>query len=118
MEALVPISIVGIIFLSLVAIVGSIVLTRHRERTMMIQKGLNSEEIKAIYAGESSPANPLRPLKWGMVLIGVGIAIILGLWLEAAYDVEGGIYPALIALFGGIGLVVYHLVARKQTQGA
>ena len=114
MESLVPISIVGITFLSIVAIVASVVLTRHRERSMMIQKGLSPEEIKAIYAGESAPANPLRPLKWGLVLIGVGIAIILGLWLEAAYDVDGGIYPALIALFGGMGLVVYHLITRKQ----
>jgi len=118
MDFLVPIAIVGITFLSIVAIVASAVLTRHRERTMMIQKGLSPEEIKAIYAGDSSPANPLRPLKWGLVLIAIGLAIILGLWLEAAYNVEGGIYPALIALFGGLGLVVYHVIARKRTVAA
>jgi len=111
---LTPVFIVGITFLSIVAIVASVVLSRHRERTMMIQKGLSPEEIKAIYADERSPANPLRPLKWGLVLIGIGIAVIIGLWLEAAYDVEGGIYPALIALFGGIALVVFHLIARKR----
>lgn len=114
MESLVPISIVGITFLSIVAIVGSVVLTRHRERTMMIQKGLTPEEIKAIYAGDNAPANPLRPLKWGLVLIGVGVAIILSLWLETAYHVDEGIYPALIALFGGAALVAFHLIARRR----
>jgi len=115
---LTPVFIVGIVFFSIVAIIASFVLSRHRERSMMIQKGLTAEEIRALYSGDSTPTNPLRPLKWGLVLIGVGLAIVVALWLEEAYDVGEGIYPALICLFGGLGLVVFHMIARKSSPAA
>jgi hypothetical protein len=36
--------------------------------------------------------------------------------LRAVYgaDVEGGIYPGLMALFGGFALILFYFIARKK----
>ncbi len=111
-EVLIPI----VFFLTMGAIWGSFILTRHRERVSMIEKGLKAEEIKSLYERQTLKANPLFALKWGMVLICVGIAIMLGIWLRENYIFNDGIIPGLIATFGGVGLVLFYFIAAKKVQ--
>lgn len=101
-------------FVTLGVIAGSLIFTRHRERMGMIEKGLSAEEIKSLYHREATHWSPLSSLKWGIILVAVGVAIILGMSLQHMYYVEGGIYPALITLFGGIGLVVFYVIAKNK----
>jgi hypothetical protein len=110
-EVIVPV----VFFFAVVAIWGGYLLTRHRERMTMIEKGLKSDEIKSLYARGESPTNPLSSLKWGMIFVGAGLAILLGMWLHQTYYVQEGVYPGLIALFGGIGLVIFYFIARRKT---
>jgi hypothetical protein len=111
-----PVAIILIIFLSITLIVGTFLLTRHRERIQMIEKGMTAEEIRSMIQFGGFKPNPLSSLKWGMVFIGVGLAAITGLWLQSAFMVEKGVIPGLIALFGGIGLVVFYYVADRKTR--
>jgi len=104
-------------FLTIIGIWGGYLLTRHRERTSMIEKGLRAEDIKALYTRSFQQVNPLVSLKWGLVLIGIGAGIFLAIWLHDVYGYRDGVYPAMIALFGGVGLLVFYLVARKKTTG-
>jgi hypothetical protein len=104
-------------FLTVIGIWGGYLLTRHRERTSMIEKGLRAEDIKALYTRGFQQVNPLVSLKWGLVLIGIGAGIFLAIWLHDVYGYRDGVYPAMIALFGGVGLLVFYLVARKKTTG-
>jgi len=48
------------------------------------------------------------------VLVGVGAAILLGLWLHETFGVHGGVFPGLIAIFGGAALVLFYLISRKR----
>jgi len=80
---------------------------RRKERLAMIEKGADP----AIF--ESRKKVPAE-LKWGMLLVGIGIGILLGR-LFASYSGMGeeASYFSMICLFGGLSLVVYHFVARN-----
>jgi hypothetical protein len=104
------------LFFCIAAVLGSIIFTRHRERMTMIEKGLDPEQVKSLYTRGTWKFDPLSSLKWGMVLVGIGLAILLGSWLHANHMVEEGVYPGLIGLFGGIGLVLFYLLARKKSE--
>ena len=108
--------IVFIVFLSITLVIGTFLLTRHRERTLIIEKGMTPDEIRALAGAGSFRTNPLSSLKWGMVFIGAGLAALIGMWLHEAFMVSEGVIPGLIALFGGIGLVVFYVVAERKAR--
>ncbi|MGB5875192.1 MAG: DUF6249 domain-containing protein [Bacteroidota bacterium] len=99
-------------FFSVASIWGAIIFTRHRERVLMIDKGLTAEEIRSLYA-RAVRNRPLLSLKWGIILISVGLAIVLSLVATEVYYVDEGVYPALIILFAGLGLVLFYQIAKK-----
>ena len=101
-------------FVTVGVVVGSIIFTRHQERMGIIEKGLKAEDVKGFFHSEAHQWSPLTSLKWGMILVAVGLAIIVAMTLHNMYNVEHGIYPALIALFGGIALVVYYAIANRK----
>ena len=98
----------------IVSVLGAFIFTRHRERMSMIEKGLKGEDLKAYFERSVRQWSPLSSLKWGIVLVGVGSAILVGLWLVEVYNVRGGVFPGLIAIFGGAALVLFYLIARKK----
>ena len=112
------IAIVSIVFLSITLVIGTYLLTRHRERTMIIEKGMSPDEIRALASTGGFRAHPLSSLKWGIVFISVGLAALIGVWLEAMYHDGGGYIPGLIALFGGAGLVVFYVIANRKERSA
>jgi hypothetical protein len=110
MEVVIPVTLFGItggvIIIALIA--------RHRERMSMVEKGMSAEDIKALYVRGVTQKNPLGSLKWGMLLVAVGLAVLAGLYFDTTFYAPEGIYPGLIALFGGIALIVFYSIARKQ----
>ncbi len=109
-EVFVPI----IFFFVVGGIIASFVLTRHKERMTMLDRGLSPEDIKQLYERSAGKANPYSSLKWGIVFLSIGLAVIVGMLLRETTYVEEGIYPALITLFGGAGLIVYYMTVRKK----
>lgn len=101
-------------FMTIILVWGGIIVTRHRERLSAMEKGLKPEDVRALFERHSFPANSLASLKWGIVFVAVGIAVLLGLWLHTTFMVAEGVYPGLIALFGGLGLIVFYAFARKK----
>jgi hypothetical protein len=104
-------------FICAAGVWGSYIFTRHRERMVMIEKGLKSDEIKSLYEKGSFRFNPLSSLKWGMIFIGIGIAVLLGSYLHENYMMNESVFPGLIALFGGLGLFIFYFVAHRKVQG-
>jgi hypothetical protein len=108
--------------ISVCTVIGAGIFTRHRERMTMIEKGMKAEDLKPFFEKSNRPWNPMnvRPwsplssLKWGIFMFAVGTAICLGLWLEDAYGMQGGVFPALILIFGGLALVVFYLIASRK----
>ncbi len=86
------------------------ILSDNKIRRLAIEKGLLNENIKYLFGGHFEGRVPTS-LKWGFVLIGIGLAIFLGQMvpLRNAEEVTiGGLF-----FFAGIGLVVYYFVAKR-----
>jgi hypothetical protein len=109
-EVFIPI----IFFLVVGAVIASAIVTRHKERMTMLDKGMKAEDVKYLFERGMKPHNPLGSLKWGIVFVAIGLAVIIGMWLRESFYIDEGIYPALICLFGGIGLITFYSLARKK----
>lgn len=103
-----------VLFLSVAAVIIMGMASRHRERITMIEKGLSSEDIKALYTREQNRTNPMGVLKWGILFVFVGLAVLLGTYLDQVYHLDDGIMVGLVTLFGGLGLVVFYGIASKK----
>jgi len=95
------------------AMIFGIVYLVKRERMAMIERGMDPRSYKPRSA-------PYQNLKWGLLLLGAGIGLFLSFILVntcfAGYDDDSkpAIFFSLIAIFGGLGLLVSFLVEKKQ----
>ena len=106
MEFLIPITIF-IVFGYIIKIISD-----NRVRNKLIEKGLVNEDVKNLYADRLADRN-LSSLKWGLVLVGIGLAFFIGQMFreEIANEITaGGMF-----VFAGIGFLVYYFIAKKIT---
>ena len=103
-----------VLFISTAIVIISYFTTRNRERMAMIEKGLSSDEIKAMFTREVR-RDPLNSLKWGILFVLAGVALMLGAYLHETYNVDRHVIVGMIALFVGIGLVLFYSIASKRT---
>lgn len=100
-----------IISLGLFAMIFAIVYLHKRERMAMIERGMDPRRYKAQSA-------PYQNLKWGLLMIGVGVGLFLAYLLDrtafANQDDNEAIYFALIGIFGGLGLFLSYRIEKKD----
>ena len=101
----VPLAVFALIF----GIVYVIVTARNRERMSLIEKGADPKLFESI---KSSSKGGM--LKWGLLLIGLGLGIFTASMLVSFGLEEGAAYPAMICLFGGIGLMISYKMEQKS----
>jgi hypothetical protein len=111
-ETIIPI----FLFICIAAICGGIILTRHKERMTIIDKGMNPTDLKALYERSWRSANPLSSLKWGILFVCIGLAVLIGIWLRDQFFFNDGVIPGLMAVLGGAGLVLFYFIADKKKQ--
>lgn len=88
------------------------VLSDNKTKRLLIQKGELNESIRFLYDRPKSQVS--SSLKWGMVLVGIGIAIFLGRLIS--YH-EEEVYFALMFVFAGLALLLFYFISgRKQVQ--
>jgi len=104
-EILVPIAVFAMIF----GIVYVIVTARNRERMALIEKGADPKLFESIKTSSKT-----RLLKWGLLLVGVGIGCFIAEMLVNSGMNEETIYPAMICIFGGAGLLVAYKMEPKS----
>ncbi len=105
------------IFASIAFVLFKLFDDRHRERMMIIEKGLVSEEVKHLYSHKWAwRMNPMSSLKWGMLAAFIGAGILIGGMVSASmpWMHEGQLMSGFIFLFGGIGLVLFYAMAAKK----
>ena len=105
-EILVPIALFATIF----GIIFVAVSARNKERMALIEKGMDS----SIFKQATDTHGRYNAFKWGLVIVGVGIGLILG----NIFDIHGIMdddvaYFAMVFVFGGLGLLTYYLLIRK-----
>ncbi len=79
-------------------------------RKRLIDKGLVDKNVKYLFS-YGSPA--LSSLKWGMVLIGIGAAVIIGRLVPYRWSDEATISGMFV--LAGLALVIYYFIAPKSS---
>ena len=105
----------GVLIAILVPITGmamifGIVYLFKKENLAMIEKGMNPKTYR--------PA-PYTALKYGLLIMGSGLGLLLAYLLDiASTQIDGSenpaIYFALIAIFGGLGLIMSYRIEKKE----
>lgn len=85
--------------------------SRHQERMAMIEKGFILEE-------PEKKANRYPALRNGMVMIGLALGIIVGIFMYPVMPVVDDwlnlAIPTMAILFAGIAFVLYFFLSRKM----
>ena len=105
--------IVARVFFSIIAVIK--IATEASFRRKLLDKGLNDESLRVLYAN-TTRLQSASSLKWGMVLVGMGAALLIGQLFPHYVDQEVTI--GLMFLFAGIGFLVYYPVAAKMTKNS
>ena len=105
MHQLNDVFIVGIIFFTCLGIIK--VLSDNRLRSKLIEKGEVDESIKALYAHQ----NVISSLKWGFVLVGLGLALLLSQLLPGY--VRDEVIAGSMFLLAGAGLLFFYFISNR-----
>jgi len=77
----------------------------------LIEKGADASIFKR-------ERNPLRMLKFGLLLVGVAVGIIMGYMMETSEVMRDEVaYPSMITLFGGLGFICMYFVEKRVKEG-
>jgi membrane protease YdiL (CAAX protease family) len=106
-EFLIPI----VMFAGGFAMVFGIVYLKTRQNLAMIEKGMNPKEF-------ANRPVPFRNLKWGLLLIGAGLGLLIAFLIDTLLvprEIEPvAIYFSLIAIGGGLGLIASYRIEKKE----
>jgi hypothetical protein len=99
-------------FACIVLIVYIYFSNRNKERMALIEKGVDA----GIFKSNHRRVN-LLTFKLGFFLIGLGIGLLVGNIIAASTKLEEEVaYFSMVFLFGGISLIIYHVMEKKIMQ--
>lgn len=104
-----PVLVVGIIFASVVAIVKTVADANMRRH--LIERGEINDKTRMLIAGHAE-LRSLNSLKWGMVLVGIGVAWLVANWWPYYWSDEGAV--GLMFILAGAGFLIYYPMAQKR----
>lgn len=85
--------------------------TRNKERMALIEKGMDAGIFKQ--SKETAPIWKVLILNLALLLMGIGIGILVALMLEEAVGYKDALYPGIIFLMAGTGLLTGFFLTRK-----
>ena len=103
-EVLIP----AVVFGSIAAIIKIILDNRLKHK--LIDKGMVDENVKFLNYS-TAQTQRLSSLKWGMVLVSIGLALLISYIWPELFD-DGGTF-GLMFLFAGIGFLIYFGISQK-----
>lgn len=77
------------------------------ERMAMIDKGISPE----LFKKEKTTSGPLR---WSMLLVGFGLGLLMGYFLDEVFRMEEVGYFAMLFIFGGLGLGLAYIIEERK----
>lgn len=110
MESVVAVFIPIIITLVIGLVLVTYFYFRSRERQMLIDKGLNAEQIKEFFDRKK---DSFVLLKIGIIVFFFGLGLGFGMMLQDATDKEYWV-PFGLFVLTGVGFIVANLVSRKM----
>ncbi len=103
--------IVSIIFLSAVWVVK--IATDYQTRSQLIKKGEVNENLKYLFKNYGTQTWIGSNLKWGMVLIGIGLALLIKQFSPVFLDDETIL--GLVFVFAGLSFFIYYFIAKTRS---
>ena len=103
--------IVTVVFLSVVTVVK--IIADARTRGQLIQKGEVNENLATLFKAYGTYGRLGSNLKWGMVLIGIGLALLIKQLAPVYLDDETIL--GLIFVFAGLSFFIYYFLAKART---
>ncbi|MBC8042574.1 MAG: hypothetical protein IAF08_03935 [Rhizobacter sp.] len=88
--------------------------TQHRERVMMIEKGMSPDMFESPTKKHFRAEHPLVSLEWGMVSSFVGLGLLVASMLNRFAGLDNEIFVACMLVSGGIGLILFYFIAAKK----
>lgn len=104
---LTPVLVCTVVFGSFIMFVR--IIADYKTKSNLINRGLVDEKIKFLYnrpAGSYAKSN----VKWGMILIGIGLAIALEEFIQISHESMLG----LMFLFAGTAFLVYYAMIKDD----
>ena len=109
MEELIPIT----LFVGAFAMVFGIRYLSNKEKMAMIERGMDP----GIKRSQPSAPRPFLSLKFGLLLVGLGLGILVALFVvmqnRMREDEAVAVYFGCISMFGGFGLIVSYLIEKN-----
>lgn len=90
--------------------------TRNRERMALIEKGADASLFNTGKEQNKTFVNWSKfTLKLGMLFMGIAVGIVIAaIMSNAGILYEGASYPSMIFFFGGLSLVLFYIIDRKN----
>lgn len=85
----------------------------YRTRQKLVEKGLVDEKVKFLFA-EKMDAQFMSSLKWGLVLIGIGIAVFIGQSVHT--DKSEEITAGAMFVLAGLALLIHYGIANRLSK--
>lgn len=102
------------IMIPIILIIGVIVMViylrkyENQERMNMIDKGIDPSLFT------SKAKNTSGALRSSLLLVGSGIGLLMGLFLDRLFDMEQVGYFSMLLIFGGAGLGLSYIIEEKK----
>ena len=97
------------LFAAVFGMVYVFLMTRHRERMAMLERGVNTSPF------HRPQQNGLATLKYGMLLVGIGIGFIMGAVLYSHFEIDEAVsFLSMVTLFGGLSLIINYLIVKNK----
>ncbi len=99
-------------FVGLVAITR--IISDNRTRRKLVEAHVSEDVIHALYMKRSRDPELFASLKWGLVTVGIGLALLVIQMLP--YEFDEPIAYGLMFLFAGAGLLGYYAIAAANAK--
>jgi hypothetical protein len=109
-DVLMPIAVIGTFGTSIYLFTK--VMTDYILKKKMIEKGFVNEETQAIFKKEISNDSKYSSLKWGLITLSAGLALILLEYVDVRR--ESPLPYGMLAVFISIGFLVYYFIIQKK----
>jgi hypothetical protein len=112
-EGLVGVLIVFVIFGAAAFVIK--VISDNRIRRRIVESGQVDEKVKYLYFKSGKKMfDPLSNVKWGMVLVGIGAALLLGQLFP--YDITETMTIGFMFLFAGLAFLIYYFIQKDKSE--
>jgi hypothetical protein len=112
-EGLVGVLIVFVIFSTTAFVIK--VISDNRIRRRIIESGQVDEKVQYLYFRNGKRiGDPLNSVKWGMVLVAIGLALLLGQMFP--YDITEMMTIGFMFLFAGFAFLIYYFIQKGRSE--